>query len=170
MTEPIQAAGALLWRPGEDGPQVLVVHRPRYDDWTLPKGKLDPGEHVTAAAVREVFEETGHRIVLDRPLPTLRYEVEGLPKVVWFWAARADDGAPEWNGTAEIAQTQFVSAAKADRLLSYPRDVDVIEAFRAVAIAATLVVAAVIHRFVEVPVLQLKDRPLRNLGRGGAGS
>jgi len=129
VSEPIQAAGALLWRPGEDGPEVLVVHRPRYDDWTLPKGKLDPGEHVTAAAVREVFEETGHRIVLDRPLPTLHYEVEGLPKVVWFWAARADDGAPEWNGTAEIAQTQFVSAAKADRLLSYPRDVDVIEAF-----------------------------------------
>jgi 8-oxo-dGTP diphosphatase len=128
VIEPIQAAGALLWRPGGDGPEVLVVHRPRYDDWTLPKGKVDPGEHIAAAAVREVFEETGHRIVLDRPLPTQHYEVEGLTKVVWFWAARADDGAPEWQGTDEIAQTQFVPAAKADRLLSYPRDVDVIEA------------------------------------------
>jgi 8-oxo-dGTP diphosphatase len=127
----ILAAGAVIWRPdpGHDGGvEICLVHRPRYDDWSLPKGKLDPGEHLLTGAVREVEEETGHRIVLDRPLPTQHYEVNGLPKRVHYWAARADDDAPAWNGTKEIDKITFLPAAEAVRRLSHPRDADVVAA------------------------------------------
>ena len=89
----VVAAGAVVWRPDPAHPgevEVCVVHRPRYDDWSLPKGKLDRGEHLLAGAVREVEEETGQRVVLDRPLPTQHYEVNGVPKRVHYWAARAE--------------------------------------------------------------------------------
>src|SRR6476661_8639503 len=72
----IPAAGALMWRPGEQGPEVVLVHRPRYDDWSFPKGKSMPGEHVLITAVREVAEETGVRAALGRRLPTQRYPAE----------------------------------------------------------------------------------------------
>jgi 8-oxo-(d)GTP phosphatase len=127
----IVAAGAVVWRPDpEHGGRVeiLLVHRPRYDDWSLPKGKLDPGEHLLTCAVREVEEETGHRVVLDRPLPTQYYEVNGLPKRVHYWAARADDDAPAWTGTKEIDEITFLPAAEAVRRLTHPRDADVVAA------------------------------------------
>jgi 8-oxo-dGTP pyrophosphatase MutT (NUDIX family)/phosphohistidine phosphatase SixA len=127
----ILAAGAVIWRPDasdDGGVEICLVHRPRYDDWSLPKGKLDPGEHLLAGAVREVEEETGHRIVLDRPLPTQHYEVNGLPKRVHYWAARADGDAPAWNGTKEIDKITFLPAAEAIRRLSHPRDAAVIAA------------------------------------------
>ena len=73
---------------------------------------MDRGEHLLAGAVREVEEETGQRVVLDRPLPTQHYEVNGVPKRVHYWAARADDNAPTWQGTKEIDQVAFVPAAE----------------------------------------------------------
>ena len=74
-----------MWRERRGGLEVVLVHRPRYDDWAWPKGKLDPGEAVAAAAVREVEEETGHAIVLGPPLPTLRYRTgDGLTKRVHY--------------------------------------------------------------------------------------
>src|SRR5580700_5286457 len=87
----IRAAGAVLWRPGPVGPQVALVHRPKYDDWSLPKGKTEPGEHVLLTAVREVAEETGIRVILGRRLPATHYTVRGRPKVVDYWAAKAAD-------------------------------------------------------------------------------
>ena len=65
---PVRAAGAVLWRPGEDAgePLLALIHRPRYDDWSIPKGKIDPGETEPVAAVREIFEETGQRADLGR--------------------------------------------------------------------------------------------------------
>ena len=66
MIEPIRAAGAVLWRPANPGLQVCLVHRPKYDDWSLPKGKVDDNEHIVMTAVREVYEETGHRVVIGR--------------------------------------------------------------------------------------------------------
>src|SRR5262249_39824307 len=85
----IRAAGALPWRPGGQGPEVAVIHRPRYDDWSFPKGKSLPGEHVLITAVREVAEETGVEIVLGRRLSTAHYYVsDGKPKQVGYWAAR----------------------------------------------------------------------------------
>ena len=101
--------------PIEGEVEVLLVHRPRYDDWSLPKGKLDPGEHPLVCAVREVEEETGHRVVLGRPLPRQRYTVSGRPKVVQYWVARADDRAAEWGGTAEIDQHRWVPTWQAPR-------------------------------------------------------
>ncbi|MET0522300.1 MAG: NUDIX hydrolase, partial [Jiangellaceae bacterium] len=125
----VVAAGAVVWRPDTARPgevEVCVVHRPRYDDWSLPKGKLDRREHPLAGAVREVEEETGQRVVLDRPLPTQHYEVNGVPKRVHYWAARADDNAPTWQGTKEIDQIAFVPAAEAAHRLTHPRDAEVV--------------------------------------------
>ncbi len=127
----VVAAGAVLWRPDQahdDGVEVCLVHRPRYDDWSLPKGKLDPGEHLLACAVREVEEETGQRVVLGRPLPTQHYEVNGAPKRVHYWAARADDDAPPWPGTEEVDLVEFLPAAEAVRRLTRPRDADIVNA------------------------------------------
>ncbi len=119
----ILAAGAVLWRPGNAGGlDVCVVHRPKYDDWSLPKGKVDPGEHLLSAAMREVREETGHTVVLGRPLPTQEYDVAGEPKRVYYWAARADDGAGEWPGTKEIDRLAFLPTSAA--IAGLTREVD----------------------------------------------
>lgn len=95
---PVEAAGAVLWRPGLDGPELALIHRPRYDDWSFPKGKQDPGEHIQLTAVREVFEETGQRVVLSRRLPAISYRLStGATKRVRYWAGRAQ---PEDNHVA----------------------------------------------------------------------
>jgi 8-oxo-(d)GTP phosphatase len=118
--EPIMAAGAVVWRPGRTGGlEVGVIYRRRYDDWTLPKGKVEPGEHVLAAAVREVEEETGHRIVLGRPLPAQHYRPGRRDKIVRFWSARADVDAPEWVGNAEVDEVVFLPIDEAMRRLSH---------------------------------------------------
>src|SRR6516162_11184871 len=92
----IRAAGALLWRPSGQGRrwwppgrgrEVALVHRPKYDDWSLPKGKRDPGEHVLLTAVREVAEETSVRPVLGPRLRTVEYLAHGRPKQVDYWSA-----------------------------------------------------------------------------------
>ncbi|HSK27206.1 MAG TPA: NUDIX domain-containing protein [Jiangellales bacterium] len=124
----IQAAGVVLWRPSRDGAglEVCLVHRPKYDDWSLPKGKVDPGEHLLACAVREVLEETGHRVVLGRPLPDQRYPVGPDDKVVHYWAALADDSAPPWQGTVEIDQAEFLPVPAALERLTHPRDAELV--------------------------------------------
>src|SRR5215469_17081811 len=94
MGEAILSAGAVLWRPAADrghGTEVLLVHRPRYDDWSLPKGKREPGEHLLVTAVREVFEETTVRPVLGPQLPTTEYLALGRPKRVDYWSAVGPD-------------------------------------------------------------------------------
>jgi 8-oxo-dGTP pyrophosphatase MutT (NUDIX family) len=79
----IRAAGAVLWRRSSRGIEVALIHRPRYDDWSFPKGKTKAGEHLPETAVREVTEETGIRPVLGRPLPTSRYESDGCATGAW---------------------------------------------------------------------------------------
>ena len=123
----ILAAGAVLWRDDHDGgPTFCVVHRPKYDDWSLPKGKLNAGEHVLAAAVREVKEETGHTVALGRPLPAQEYEVAGEPKRVYYWAAGADEQAGEWAGTKEIDRIEFLPAEQAITRLTRAKDADLV--------------------------------------------
>jgi 8-oxo-dGTP diphosphatase len=89
MTERIRAAGGVVWRPGPDGPEVAVVHRPRYDDWSLPKGKLAPGELHLPAAMREIREEAGVVGVARSGLRTTEYDVDGVGKQVRWWSVRA---------------------------------------------------------------------------------
>ncbi|MQY04878.1 NUDIX hydrolase [Actinomadura macrotermitis] len=132
MDEPVRAAGAVLWRDGEYGLQVALVHRPRYDDWSFPKGKLDKGEHVLRAAVREVTEETGIVPRLGRRLPTSTYLKGGRAKRVDYWAARAAAAAvPEFVPNDEVDRLEWLSHEDAERRLTHSGDVDLLHAFAA---------------------------------------
>jgi 8-oxo-dGTP pyrophosphatase MutT (NUDIX family) len=126
----VRAAGGVVWRPAGDGVEICLIHRPRYDDWSLPKGKLEKGEHPLVAAVREVGEETGARAVPQVRLPTVHYTVDGAPKTVDYWSMRyiAEDPAP-MTGEADAVIWLPVGVA-ADRL-SYGHDLDVVGAFAA---------------------------------------
>lgn len=125
------AAGAAIWRPAA-GPadreaEVLLVHRPKYDDWSLPKGKSDPDEHILLTAVREVSEETCMRPVLGPRLPTVEYISWGRPKRVSYWAAFAD-GREAAPGN-EIDAVSWLPLARAREQLAGTHDDPVISAF-----------------------------------------
>jgi 8-oxo-dGTP pyrophosphatase MutT (NUDIX family) len=118
----VLAAGAVVFRPGK---RVLLVHRPRYDDWSFPKGKLDPGERVAAAAVREVAEETGLHVRLGPPLSPQRYPVAGgRTKHVSYWVGRAvgSDDVSAYRPNAEIDAVEWVAYDEAMDRLTYERD------------------------------------------------
>jgi 8-oxo-dGTP pyrophosphatase MutT (NUDIX family) len=115
--QPVQAAGGVVVRDG----QVAVVHRPRYDDWSLPKGKLDDDESFEDAALREVEEETGLRCRLVRELPAVEYEVRGRPKLVRYWAMEVTDETP-FVPNDEVDQVRWLEPQEALALLSYDRD------------------------------------------------
>jgi 8-oxo-dGTP pyrophosphatase MutT (NUDIX family)/phosphohistidine phosphatase SixA len=124
VSEAILSAGTVLWRPGAQGIEVLLVHRPKYDDWSLPKGKREPGEHVLLTAAREVFEETSVHPVLGPRLPTVEYLAHGRPKQVDYWAARtAHDQAA---ASHEIDAVAWLPLPQAVDRLSYAHDADVI--------------------------------------------
>ncbi|TDD73606.1 NUDIX domain-containing protein [Actinomadura darangshiensis] len=126
MAEPtIRAAGALLWR---DGPEFAVIHRPRYDDWSFPKGKIDPGEHVLRAAVREIEEETGIVPRLGRRLPTCTYPVGERTKRVEYWAARPV-AESAFTPNDEVDELVWLPAGEAEARLSYAHDVDLLREF-----------------------------------------
>jgi len=126
----IEAAGGAVWRHTSAGElEVLLVHRPRYDDWTLPKGKLDPGETGEAGALREVEEETGLRGRLGAEIVEVRYDDRhGRPKRVRYWAMTVDDGA--FTANDEVDEVRWLSLADAAAALTYPRDVAVLDALR----------------------------------------
>ncbi len=107
--------------------QVALVHRPRYDDWTLPKGKLDPGESFEEAAVREVEEETGLRGRLVRELPAAEYEANGRLKLVRYWLMDVEHEGP-FVPNDETDQLRWLPPDEALRLLTYDRDLDVLRA------------------------------------------
>jgi 8-oxo-(d)GTP phosphatase len=127
----INAAGALPWSRRRGELQVALVHRPRYDDWSWAKGKLDPDEEWPVAAVREVFEETGFHVHLGRPLPSSAYTVLNgtgprVAKQVRYWAAEVVGG----DGTLvnEIDEVVWLDVAEATARLSYARDGDQLRA------------------------------------------
>ena len=129
-TPPVRAAGAVLWRPGPDGPdrpEIAVIHRPRYDDWSLPKGKVDPGETEPVTAVREIWEETGCQAHLGRRLATVTYPLEQGTKKVRYWAARTVGG--EFRPNYEVDKLLWLPVGDAITKLRYPHDRKVVRRF-----------------------------------------
>lgn len=125
----VVAAGAVVVRKDEGG-QVLLVHRPKYDDWAWPKGKRDPGEHVSTTAVREVLEETGVEIRLDRPLPPQLYSVSGgRAKTVHYWIGRVlgDADVSGYVPNDEIDEVAWFGFDKARARLTYADDVSLLD-------------------------------------------
>lgn len=118
---PLLAAGAVLWRRAPSGAvEVAVVHRPRYDDWSWPKGKPRQGEPLPVTAVREVEEETGHGAVLGCRMAGTRYPVAAGEKVAHYWAARAKPGT--FVPSDEVDELRWLLPEEARELLSYPHD------------------------------------------------
>jgi 8-oxo-dGTP diphosphatase len=117
----VRAAGGLVVRQGAAGPVVAVVHRPKYEDWSLPKGKLDEGEEWADAALREVEEETGMRCELGEELEPARYrDRKGRSKLVRFWRMRVLDG--EFVPGDEVDELRWVTPPEANELLSHDHD------------------------------------------------
>ncbi|TQJ67501.1 8-oxo-dGTP diphosphatase [Arthrobacter sp. SLBN-100] len=125
----VTAAGALPWRLNKDQLEVLLIHRPRYDDWSWPKGKIDDGETVPECAVREVWEEIGLSASLGIPLPPIHYHVASGLKVVYYWAVRVNGGKLVPDGK-EVDSVMWCAPDKAARLLSNPSDVAPLEYLR----------------------------------------
>jgi len=138
----VLAAGAVLWRPGANGVEIALVHRPRYDDWSFPKGKLDADETMPFAAVREVAEETGQTARLGPVLGDVRYSVPEGGKLVRYWAAEARGG--EFAPGDETDELRWLDAAQAADLLSYRHDADLLERFTKLG-PPTSVIALVRH-------------------------
>ncbi|MFT4259176.1 NUDIX hydrolase [Microbacterium sp.] len=147
----VYAAGAVVWRIVDGKLRILLIHRTKYRDVTLPKGKVDPGEMLAETAVREVHEETGIRVVLGVPVGVSRYHMpSNKQKVVHYWAAEATDKAIRESSFVpgrEIAAIEWVSLKKARARLSYPVDLEILDFF------AKLVDDGVLRTF---PVIALR--------------
>ncbi|MFJ3288996.1 NUDIX hydrolase [Streptomyces sp. NPDC086669] len=127
----VHAAGCVLWRRSPDGGglEICLVHRPRYDDWSHPKGKLKRDEDPLAGALREVAEETGRTARPGDALPTVRYLVDGRPKEVRYWAAEAGTGT--FTPNSEVDQVLWLPPEQARDRLTQPRDRMLVDALLA---------------------------------------
>ena len=140
----ITAAGGVVVRQGADGPEILIVHRPRYDDWTLPKGKANPSESSEATAVREVEEETGVRARIVWPLGKSRYEHENASKVV-HWFAMRESRSTAFEPNDEVDTVRWVPLGEVGDVLSYEKDAEVVESVNAPEILTTGTLLLVRH-------------------------
>jgi 8-oxo-dGTP diphosphatase len=118
----VKAAGGVVWRRAGDGLELAVAHRPRYDDWSLPKGKLDPGESWEDAALREVEEEIGLRCRLGDELDPVGYrDRKGRAKVVRYWLMEPEDDVA-FTPNDEVDELRWLPPGQAGELLTYERD------------------------------------------------
>ncbi len=159
----IHAAGGVVWRrrpprnpeDAKDRVEVLLVHRPGYDDWTFPKGKPDKGESLPVTAVREIQEETGYTVRLGHPLPETMYRVKGGMKRVSYWVARPVGKPAEFKPNDEIDEVRWVRVKEARKLLTYDHDRILLKAFTALRDAKA-------HRTRTVIVLRHAQARTRN--------
>ncbi|MFC8668920.1 NUDIX hydrolase [Streptomyces sp. NPDC057199] len=130
--EPVLAAGCVLWRhsPFDGELEICLVHRPKYDDWSHPKGKLKRAEDALAGAVREVEEETGYRCTTGPRLATLHYMANDRPKQVSYWAAEATEG--RFAPNREVDRILWLPPTGARHRLTQPRDKDLVDELLAV--------------------------------------
>lgn len=128
VAKPTYAAGAVLWRGTPENRQVCVIHRPHYDDWSLPKGKLDAGENLLATAAREIYEETGYSVRLGKLIGRVSYPVAGRTKLVWYFTAEVTEG--EFEKNSEVNELRWVDWEEAQKLVSYDLDRQVLEKAR----------------------------------------
>ncbi|WP_309068576.1 NUDIX hydrolase [Microbacterium sp.] len=163
----VYAAGGVVWRLSEGKVRVLLIHRTKYRDITLPKGKVDPGEMLAETAVREIFEETGIRTSLGAPLGVSRYGMpNGKQKIVHYWSAAASDEAIRASSFVpndEVAGLEWVGLKKAHARLSYPVDIEILEHFE------RLVDDGVLHTFPVIALRHGKAVPRDEWDRGDAG-
>ncbi len=115
----IEAAGGLLWRSAPEGEEIAIIHRPKYNDWTLPKGKKEPGESWIETALREVHEETGCLIRLKDFAGGQVYIVDGIPKVVLYWHMQLEQDKG-FSPNEEVDQLLWLPPTKAIQRMSYP--------------------------------------------------
>jgi 8-oxo-dGTP pyrophosphatase MutT (NUDIX family)/phosphohistidine phosphatase SixA len=168
-----RAAGVLCWRRARDGLEVLLVHRPRYDDWSWPKGKVKDGEPLPCAAIREAAEETGFEVALGRPLGVVGYRLpDGRRKQVTYWAARAAGHADETGGgAAEVDGLAWLPLREARLLLTRASDaepLDVLERHAGAGELTTAPLLVVRHGTSRPRASWAKadaDRPLVSAGR-----
>ena len=123
--EPVRAAGGIVWRTSNGKREVLVVHRPLYNDWSFPKGKNEPGEPDLSCAVREIEEETGLHVTAGATLPTVEYiDHKGRQKEVAYWAMTVVECGAEGTFVPndEVDEMRWVSLDEANAMLSYPID------------------------------------------------
>ena len=137
-TADIVASGALIWRMRNGALEVLIIHRPRYDDWSWPKGKQDPGESLAETAIREIREEVGLQVILGVPLAVTAYPVGGRPKDVFYWAAELPDGARALADEGEVDELRWVTTDVARALLTNQDDLAPLESLEALAEADAL--------------------------------
>jgi 8-oxo-dGTP diphosphatase len=123
--ELVRAAGGVVWRAGAGQIELLLVHRPKYDDWSFPKGKCEEYEPDEDCAVREIEEETGLRVMLGAELVSTEYEPKGLPKRVRYWLVEAWPG-DEARPQHEVDELAWLPAQEVRDRLTYARDLDVL--------------------------------------------
>lgn len=165
----IRAAGVVVLRGKPRRREVLIVHRPARADWSLPKGKVETGEHILATAVRECDEETGYQVTLGPYIGTMEYAVGGRPKRVDYWLARvaSDEGfAPD----DEVDEIAWIPVKEAATRLTYPADVDLVQ--RAMKVPDTTPFVLLRHakavKRADFAGDDDAERPLSGRGRGEA--
>lgn len=170
MDEAIRAAGVVILRDGAAGPgavRTLIVHRPHRQDWSLPKGKVDPGEHLLLTALRECDEETGLLVTLGPALTTASYLDNGVPKTVHYWLAR-ERGDSGFTPDDEIDAIEWVSLDEVSERLTYEADAALVREATAVPATSPFIVLRHAKAMKRVDFTGSPDsaRPLAGRGRG----